>query len=64
MLNHALQQTGWGGDRVEYENWREIVKARLEQADWKAVIADVRPFVTLPQELDMLTRDTLLGFLS
>jgi hypothetical protein len=64
MPNHALQQIGWQGESVNNENWQEIIRVRLEQADWNAVIADVRPFVELPQELNMLTRETLLGLLS
>lgn len=64
MLNHALKQTGWQGERVQAENWREIVRSRLVRANWRAVSADVRPFVEMPHELNMLTRDTLVGLLS
>lgn len=64
MLNHALQQTGWEGKWVQGENWREIVRTRLKQADWQAVVDDVSPFVEMPHELKMLTRDTIIGLLS
>ena len=30
LLNNALAQTGWTGDVLRVENWREVVSSRIE----------------------------------
>ena len=41
LLNNALQQTGWTGERLTPENWRAIVRRRVTGLPWARVIADV-----------------------
>jgi len=41
LLNNALQQTGWTGERLVPENWRAIVRRRVTGLPWERVIADV-----------------------
>jgi hypothetical protein len=64
MLNHALQQTGWTGERLTQDNWRAVVRARLGSADWTQVVADVRPFVEPGAASDLLTLDNLMQVLA
>ena len=63
LLNNALRQTGWVDPNLTEENWREVVRGRLETLDWSVVVADVRPFLPTSGELDLLTRDNLLRVL-
>lgn len=58
LLNNALLQTEWTGEKVMAANWREIVRERLRQLDWTAVVADVRPFLIEPRSADLLEFDT------
>jgi hypothetical protein len=64
LLNNALYQTGWEGDRVTEETWRSIVRERLERLDWASVSEDVSAFLEHPAERSLLTRTTLLAALA
>jgi hypothetical protein len=64
MLNNALTQTGWPGEMLTTENWRRITLQRLSQLNWTTAINDVRPFLMLPEESDLLTLDTFTRLLS
>ena len=59
LLNNALAQTGWPGEVLSDANWRQIIRRRLNQLDWKNVIADVKPFVEPGFDLNLLSRDNL-----
>ena len=55
LLNNALAQTNWKGPEVDPGNWRGMVYERLRILDWKAALADVKPFLERPGEIDLLT---------
>ena len=59
LLNNALAQTNWEGEKLTGTNWRGFVKARLMNLNWKSVVEDVRPFVETGFDLGLLTRDNL-----
>lgn len=59
FLRNALQQTGWDGPFPKEENWRIILRQRLERIDWKKSIADVKPFLERADELELLTSDSI-----
>jgi len=63
MLNHALQQTGWDGEQMTVENWRPLLKTRLEMLDWKAAVTDVTPFLEIPGEIHLLNRENFVRLL-
>jgi predicted nucleotidyltransferase component of viral defense system len=63
LLNNALEQTSWGGPRLDGGSWRRVVAARLEQVDWAAAVRDVRPFLERQAEAGLLTREHLLNLL-
>jgi len=63
MLNNALRQTGWAGEDLKEESWREAVETRMRGADWHRIAADVRPFLEVPAELDLLTEETVVRVL-
>lgn len=59
LLENALLQTGWTGPIPNPENWRGLIYTRLKSLDWKAALADVRPFLEHPAEIDLLTLENL-----
>jgi predicted nucleotidyltransferase component of viral defense system len=59
MLNNALQQTGWVGEILTGENWRDVVWQKLRRADWKSAAEDVHPFLEREADLRLVTRDNL-----
>lgn len=63
MLTNALQQTGWKGSQPTDDNWRALVRHRLEAMRWDRVAADVRPFLERGGDLDLLTRENLIRVL-
>ncbi len=64
LLNNALHQTGWQGETLKSISWRAAVRARLQDAAWDRVVADVQPFLETGERLDFLSLDQLLQLLS
>ncbi len=60
MLNNALLQSGWPGELLTADNWRALVRRRLQQVDWPAAQADLRPFVEPSFDLNLLTLSNLV----
>ena len=63
LLNHALQQTDWGGERMTLDNWRGVVRSKLAQLSWDSVVEDVEPFLEKQAQVELLTRENLLSLL-
>ena len=59
LLDNALQQSGWKGDRPAQRTWRRIVRHRLRTVDWDRLKADVGPFLEPGAETDLMTRENL-----
>lgn len=55
LLNNALRQTHWKGEPPTGDNWRELVRVRLQTLAWDQVLADVRPFLGPTVDVDLLT---------
>ena len=64
LLNNALAQSGWEGPPITPDNWRRIVSERIMRFDWPHVIADVKPFLERPGDLNLLTKENLQGLLA
>ena len=63
LLNNALLQTGWDRGAITPDNWRNVVRERVQSLDWGRVLTDVRPFVEPRADIGLLTRDNLLSVL-
>jgi hypothetical protein len=63
LLNDALLQTGWGGERLLPENWRNAVRERLRELDWPRVVSDVGPFLEPSADVELLTLENMLSLI-
>ena len=63
LLNNALKQTSWSGETLSLQNWRKVVSKKIESTPWEQAIDDVRPFIALPDDLELLTTENLLNLL-
>jgi predicted nucleotidyltransferase component of viral defense system len=63
LLNNALKQTDWQGVHLTDDNWRGVVRERLQVLDWRQVIDDVRPFLEPGADPTLLTRENLMRVL-
>ncbi len=61
LLGNALAQSGWEGPAVEPGTWREVLVERVEAMDWRAVVADVEPFLEDARDGVLLERGLLLA---
>ena len=59
LLDNAPARSGWQGPPVASDTWRRLVSQRTAGFDWPRVIADVRPFLEHPRDLDLLTHENL-----
>lgn len=64
LLNNALQQTGWKGEALTAENWRDVVRRRIQNANWARLLEDVRPFLEPGANPRLLTRENLWRLLT
>ncbi len=59
LLNNALAQTNWQGGILAVANWRDLVRQRLRQLDWKDIQSDVSPFLEPGFDLNLLNPENL-----
>jgi hypothetical protein len=63
LLNQVLAQTDWSGPDLTLENWREVVRRRLETVSFEHASLDVRPFLMSDEDIKLVSRENLLGLL-
>jgi predicted nucleotidyltransferase component of viral defense system len=63
LLNNALNQTKWAGPTLTVENWREIVRSKVELISFEQALDDLQPFLGASEDIGLLTKENLLGLL-
>jgi len=63
LLNNALRQTGWSGKPLREDNWRAVLRKRLQMISWERVGDDVRPFLEQGADPDLLVRENMMSLL-
>lgn len=63
LLNNALKQTEWQGDKLAADTWRGVIREKVSKLPWKNVFDDVAPFLEKEAEIRILTRENLLRLL-
>lgn len=63
LLNNALTQTNWSGERLTEGNWKKEVWKRLKALNWSGILDDVRPFVEPSFDLNLLTLESFEAIL-
>jgi len=63
LLNNALNQTAWTGPTVHTDNWREIVRSKIEAMSFEQALDDLRPFLGSSEDIGLLTKDNLMHLL-
>jgi len=63
LLNNALVQTDWKGPEVTQDNWRSLLREKIDMLKWARVLEDVQPFLERPEDVKLLTKENLLGLL-
>ena len=55
LLNNAIKQTESSHKQVTEKNWKEFLKKRIEECDFKKVQSEVSKFLERPEEAEFLT---------
>jgi predicted nucleotidyltransferase component of viral defense system len=63
LLNNALNQTEWAGTTLAVENWREIVRSKIETISFEQAFDDLQPFLGASEDIGLITKENLLGLL-
>ena len=63
LLNNALDQTGYKGQRPTEINWRDCLHVIVEKADWAKVYRDVESFLENVPDMDIFTKENVLGLI-
>jgi hypothetical protein len=63
LLNNALHQTAPAGPTINVDNWREIVRAKIEAMSFEQGLDDVRPFLGSSGDIRLLTKENLMHLL-
>jgi predicted nucleotidyltransferase component of viral defense system len=64
LLNNALKQSGWRGPALNADNWWSEVTQVVKAADWKKVREDVDKFLEDPADMDVYTKEIVLGLVA
>lgn len=64
MLNNALNQTGWSGENISPDNWKQTLRDKLLNLDWDRIVDDVRPFTGDHNHLALINLENLTRLLS
>lgn len=63
FLNNGLQQTGWKGDKLTNENWRQQLSQVVQKTDWKKVERDVESFLQNPADMNVFTKENIINLI-
>jgi predicted nucleotidyltransferase component of viral defense system len=63
LLNHALGQTKWVDPTPTVENWRDVVRSKIEIVSFEQALEDVRPFLGTSEDIGLMTKHNLLSLL-
>lgn len=63
LLRNALRQTNWTGPEVTAENWRNLLRQRIDEFNWERVLEDVQPFLERPDDIALITKENTLRLL-
>jgi len=58
-----LNQTAWTGPTINAENWREVVRSKIETFTFEQALDDLRPFLGPNEDIDLLTKNNLMRLL-
>ena len=61
FLQNALAQTGWDGEFPNEDNWRTLLRDRMNDLNWERVILDVAPFLEVPGDKEFLTKKNIIN---
>ena len=65
LLNAALEQTRWPGERpLSAATWRTALRRRVDEVDWEAIRADVAPLLERPGDIELVTNKVLRDLLA
>ena len=64
LLQNALRQTDWSGPEVTTQNWRSLVRQRIDEFNWDQVLKDVQPFLERPEDVALVTKENALRLLN
>ncbi|MBA2124104.1 hypothetical protein B9J78_04115 [bacterium Unc6] len=64
LLNNALQQTKWKGQKINNKNWKSILLKHIKNINWKVVVNDAAPFLEREGDRKILTRKNFLSLTS
>ncbi len=59
LLNNALSQMDWQGAALTERNWRDVLRNRIDELEWRNVRSDVAPFLERADEIELLTRENV-----
>jgi hypothetical protein len=63
LLKSALAQTDWNGPDLTLENWRDVVRMRIETISFEQASTDVRPFLVSDEDIKLVSKENLLRLL-
>lgn len=64
FLQNALKQTGWSGEMPTDLTWRAFLKKTISDTDWAKVKDDVEKFLENPSDINIFTKENVLGLLN
>lgn len=63
LLKNALKQTGWKGEIPSGDNWKDFIYKVVQDTDWVKVRKDIENFLERPSDIEIFTKENVLGLI-
>ena len=64
MLESAIKQTEKEKIIIDENNWRQLLSTRIEKVNFLNIIKDVEPFLEIPEEVELITKASILKLIN
>ena len=64
MLEAAIFQTERKRIKIDADNWKKLLREKILCVNFSNIVSDVEPFLEIPEEAELITKDNILKLLA
>ena len=63
MLETAIFQTERKRIKIDANNWKKLLRKKIFGINFSNIASDIEPFLEIPEEAELITKDNILKLL-
>ena len=63
MLEAAIFQTEKKRIKINTNNWKKLLREKILGINFSNIVSDIEPFLEIPEEAELITKDNILKLL-